>query len=274
MENGKEVVEQTTNENTVTDTAEEKVVVTNEEKPREKSSEHEEKPKERMFTQEEMNKISQDRAYRTEQKIREEYERKLSRLQNTLNAGLGTTNLDEATTKLEDFYRGNGIEIPEAPRYTKREEDLLANAEAKDIIDHGYDEISVEINRLSAKGNNMTEREKKIFAKLEEEKRNQESIKELKSIGVDEKILNDAEFKDFASKLNPSLSIKEKYEMYNKFSPKKQVETIGSMKSEDSTDTGLKDFYTREEALSFTREDLDKNPGLVERIEKSMSKWK
>lgn len=263
MENENEVVEQTTEtENTVTDTAEEKVEVTKEEKPKEK-----------MFTQEEMNKISQDRAYRTEQKIREEYERKLSRLQNTLNAGLGTSNLDEATTKLEDYYRENGVEIPEVPKYTKREEELLANAEARDIIDHGYDEISEEINRLSSKSN-MTEREKKIFTKLEQEKKNQEEIRELKSIGVDEKVLNNAEFKDFTSKLNPSLSIKEKYEMYQKFSPKKEVETIGSMKTTDSTDTGLKDFYTREEALSFTREDLDKNPGLVEKIEKSMSKWK
>ena len=61
--------------------------------------------------------------------------------------------------------------------------------------------------------------------------------------------------------------------MYSKFKPKPEVETIGSMKNTASTDTGVKDFYTRDEALKFTRKDFDKNPELFKAVERSMLKW-
>ena len=264
MEKENEIVEQTTEtENTGTAPAEEKEV----------KIQQEEKTKEKLFTQEKMNKISKDRAYRKEQEIREEYEKKLARLKNTLNAGLGTNNLEEATVKLEEYYKENGIKIPELPRYTKREEDLLANAEANDIIDHGYDEIEDKLNRLSDKGDNMTEREKKIFAKLRQEKKKQEELKELKSIGIGENILQDKEFKDFVNKLNPELPIKEKYEMYRKLN-KKNIEKIGSMKNTDSAEEKYRDNYTVEEAQKFTKKELDDDPKLYKALLKSMSKWK
>ena len=45
------------------------------------------------------------------------------------------------------------------------------------------------------------------------------------------------------------------------------------MKSTSTQDNGVKDFYSREEALKFTKEDLDKNPDLYKAIERSMYKW-
>ena len=67
--------------------------------------------------------------------------------------------------------------------------------------------------------------------------------------------------------------MKDKYEMYLKFKPKPKVETIGSMKNTKEKDSGVKEFYTRDEALKFTKADFDKNPELFKAVEKSMYKW-
>jgi len=209
-----------------------------------------------------------------ERRLRKEYEDKYSRVETVLNAGLGTNNLDEATNKLADFYKQRGINIPEEPKYSNRDLDLLANAEADEIIKLGFDEIVEETDRLAEKGvDRMTAREKLVFTKLAEVRQKQESINELAKIGVKEDALNDKAYQDFASKLNPDLSPKEKYEMFLKFNPKPKVEPIGSMKGATSKDNGVKDFYTYEESLQFTKADFDKNPELFKAVEKSMLKW-
>ena len=69
------------------------------------------------------------------------------------------------------------------------------------------------------------------------------------------------------------MSLKDKYSMYLKFQPKKEVETIGSMKNNTSDNKKVKEFYTHEEASKFTKEDLDRNPELLKAIENSMTKW-
>ena len=55
--------------------------------------------------------------------------------------------------------------------------------------------------------------------------------------------------------------------------PKKEVRTMGSLKNNTTNDTGVKDFYTRDEALKFTKKDFDNNPELFKAVEKSMLKW-
>ena len=90
---------------------------------------------------------------------------------------------------------------------------------------------------------------------------------------MSEAALEDKEFIEFAEKLNPNMSTKEKYEMYTQYKPKPKVETMGSMKNTTSNDTGVKDFYTRDEALKFTKKDFDKNPALFKAVENSMLKW-
>ncbi len=226
------------------------------------------------FTQEDVDRFVKDRLSRQEQKIREEYEQKYGRLEMVLKAGLETDNVEEATQKLTDFYKGQGVEIPET-KLTARQEQILAEAEVRDVINDGYDEIVKYVDKLAEKGaDNMSAYEKLVFTRLAEERGRQEGMKELAKIGVGKEVLEDNEFKEFSSKLNPNLSIKEKYEMYEKMKPKKKIETIGSMKTSSSKDNGVKEFYTIEEARKFTREDLDKIPELMKAIETSMAKWK
>lgn len=228
---------------------------------------------EAKFSQDDLDRIVKDRLSRQEQKIREEYEEKYGRVETVLKAGLGTKDISEATERLTDFYKAQGVEIPET-KLTPRQEQILANAEVEEIIADGYDEIVKYVDNLARKGaDKMTSKEKLIFTKLAEERTRQEGIKQLAEIGVGKGILEDREFLEFSNKLNPSLSIREKYDMYEKLKPRKKIETMGTMRGNGSKDGGVKEFYSREEALKFTKQDFDKNPKLFEAVEKSMLKW-
>jgi hypothetical protein len=197
------------------------------------------------------------------------------RMENVLKAGLQTKDTEETISRLIDFYSKQGVEIPqEKASYSDRDIRTLAEEDAKEVIDSGYDEIASEVERLSQiNPSDMTLREKLSFDKLLAEKKRQESIKELNKIGVGIEELDSKEYRDFSEKLNPNLSEKDKYEMYLKFKPKKKVEPIGSMKTTDSSKEELKDFYTYEEASKFTRKQLHDNPKLLDIIQKSASQW-
>ena len=234
---------------------------------------------EKLYTQadldklvdEKVNEVLPKRLERARSKIQREYLEKYGRTETVLNAGLGTKNIEEATNKLADFYKSKGIKIPDQNLYSERDLDLLTNAEANEIINSGYEELVEEVDRLAEKGaNNMTAREKSLFQKLAAERTKQESIKELAKIGVKPEALNDGEFKEFASNLNPSLSAKEKYELYLKFKPKPKVEQMGSMKT--VTKKEAKDYYTPEEARRLTSKDLD-DPAIMAAVERSMAMW-
>jgi len=209
---------------------------------------------------------------RAKSRIRREYEDKYGRVETVLKAGLGTDSLEDATKQLADFYTDRGIQIPAQPTYSETDVEVLADSDANQIIKAGYDDIVDELDRLAGKGvEKMTPREKIVFSKLDNERKRQVGIKELASIGVKPESLEDKEYKDFASKLNPEMSIKEKYEMYLKFKPKPKVETIGSMKT-TVPDNKVKDFYTPDEVRKLTSKDLD-NPEIMKAVEKSMTMW-
>ena len=210
-----------------------------------------------------------------ERKIRKEFEKKYGKLESVLKAGTGEEDLEKLTDTFTDFYTKKGIKIPTEPTYNESDMKVLANAEADSIISSGFEDVVEEVDRLAELGaDNMTPREKLVFTKLAEYRKSEQDRKELAKIGVGEKALQDKEFIEFAEKLNPSMSIKDKYEMYTQFKPKPKVETMGSMKNSTSKDTGVKDFYTRDEALKFTKKDFDKNPALYKAVEQSMLKWK
>ena len=237
---------------------------------------------EKLYTQADIDRLVNEKVdellprklERAKSKLQREYQERYGRTETVLNAGLGTTNIDDATKKLADFYEAKGIVIPKEPRYSEDDLKVLANAEANEIINSSYEDLVEEVDRLADKGiDKMTAREKLVFTKLAEERKKQESIRDLASIGVKPEALSDSEFVEFANKLNPSLSAKEKYEMYLKIKPKPKVETIGSMKGATSKDNGVKDFYTYEESLKFTKADFDRNPELYKAVEKSMQKW-
>jgi hypothetical protein len=48
---------------------------------------------------------------------------------------------------------------------------------------------------------------------------------------------------------------------------------MGSMKNTTAGNAAVKDFYSYEEAVKFTKSDFDKNPELLKAVEASMSKW-
>lgn len=230
----------------------------------------------KYYTEDEMNQrvdeILAKKLARKEAKIRREYEKKYGRAETVLKAGLQKDSFEDAVTELENYYKEEGVQIP-TYQYSERDTEILAKAEAEEIIDSGYDDLVEEVDRLAGIGvENMSKRDRIIFQRLAEERKKVEEERELKSLGIG-KDTDTNDFKEFSKKLNPSLSMKDKYEMYLKFKPTPKVETIGSMKNTKEKDSGVKDFYTRDEALKFTKSDFDKNPELYKAVEKSMLKW-
>lgn len=223
-------------------------------------------PAAETFTKEQVDEMIAKKLARKADKIRKEYDKKYGRLENVLKAGTGEEDLEKMTDTFTDFYTKKGIQIPSTPKYSDREMQILADAEANEIISSGYDEIKEEVDRLADIGvDNMTPQDKLIFSKLAKERTRIESERELASIGVTKL---DDDFKEFANKLNPSLSIKEKYEMYTQMNPKKKGEPIGSMKSGQMNKT--KDYYTEDEISRMTLDDLS-DPAVWEAVRKSMT---
>ena len=232
----------------------------------------EETPK--MYTQDEVNAIVGKSKARATAKVRKEYEKKYGDLEEVLRAGTGKESVEEMTDTFAKFYESKGIKLKEKPSYSDRDIEVLANAEANDVIHSGYDEVVEEVDRLAELGlENMTAREKAYFKVLAEYRQNAERKNELAKIGVTEEMYNSKEFQDFASKFNPNTPIADVYNIYNKTLPKKEIKPMGSMTNKTSDDGTVKDFYTRDEALRFTKADFDKNPALFKAVQESMLKW-
>jgi hypothetical protein len=228
----------------------------------------------KTYTQEEVDDIVGKRLARNTAKIRKEYSKKYGDLENVLKAGTGKDNVIELTDTFREFYTQKGIHIPSEPTYSGRDIEVLAKAEANDIINAGFEEVVEEVDRLAELGiENMSAREKQVFKELAEYRQRTERTNELSKIGVTEDVYNSKEFTEFASKFGSNTTITEIYEIYNKMQPKKEVRTMGSLKNTTQQDTGVKDFYTRDEALKFTKKDFDNNPELFKAVEKSMLKW-
>lgn len=285
FEENENLVDEST-ENTVEQTAEEIVEETTDEveeteqvETMEEVEGEEEAPKEqgKFYTDDELNKTVDDlvskKLGRKISKIEKEYKRKYSKLENVLNAGLGTSDVEDATNQLTDFYKEQGINIPNMePQYSEREMELLAKAEADDIISSGYQDIKEEVDRLSEIGiDNMSKRDKLLFHRLASERTRIEEEKELASIGVNKEMLNDEAFRVYREKLNPKMSLKEQYEMYLESKPKKENKKMGSMKSGPTSE--IKEHYTEDEISKLTSEQLD-DPKVWDAVIKSMTSSK
>jgi hypothetical protein len=228
----------------------------------------------KTYTQEEVNDIVGKRLARQEARIRKDNDRKYGPLVEVLKAGTGKEDVGEITDTFTEFYAKKGIQV-QKPSYTDSDIEVLAKAEADDIIRGGYEDVVEEVDRLTDIGfENMTAREKKVFKTLAEYRQSAETGRELGKLGVTEDVYNSAEFKEFKSKFNSNIPITDVYDIYRKTQPKKDIKPMGSMKNSNSGDNGVKDFYTVEEARRFTKEDYDKNPALFEAVQKSMTKWR
>ncbi len=229
----------------------------------------------KMFTQEEVNEIVGKSKARTRAKIEKEYQRKYGDLEEVLKAGTGKENVEEVTDTFREFYSKKGFKMPTKPVYTESDIKVLAQADADEIIRGGFDEVVEEVDRLADLGaDRMTPRERAVFETLANYRQSTEHGRELSKIGVTEDVYSSKEFKDFASKFNPRTPIRDIYDIYAKTQPKKDIKPMGSMKNSDSADSGVKDFYTPEEARRFSKKDYDKNPALYAAVEKSMLKWR
>ena len=145
-----------------------------------------EEVKEETFTKEQVDEMIAKKLARKEAKIRKEYSTKYARLENVVNAGLGTNNTDEAVDKLTQFYQSKGIEIPELSSVDDEDIQTLGQSDADKIISLGYEDIVDEVERLNNKGlENMSVREKVAFQKLATERQRIEDVKDLAAIGVD-----------------------------------------------------------------------------------------
>ncbi len=233
----------------------------------------EETPK--MFTQEEVDAIVGKRIARREAKIRKEYDRKYGDLENVIRAGTGMQNVEEMTEGFTKFYEGKGKVIPKRNEYSAKDLETLAQAEADEIISGGYEDVVDEVDRLASIGaDKMNAREKALFNILAKHRTNAEKNKELSEIGITKEVYDSAEFKEFSSQFNSNVPISKVYDLYQKTQPKKEHKTMGSMKNTDSTDSGVKDYYSPEEAKRFTQDEINRNPKLAEAIERSMRKWR
>ena len=228
----------------------------------------------KVFTQEELNAAVGKAKARERAKIEKQYQKKYGDLEDVLRAGTGEDSVEAMTDKFTKFYEGKGITLPKKPNYSVKDIEVLARAEAADIINAGYDEVVEEVERLTELGfDNMTAREKAYFKVLAEHRQSAEHQQELAKIGVTDDEYNSREFQEFAGKFNPKTPISEIYDLYNKTKPKKDIKPMGSMKNNTSEDSGVKEFYTRDEALKFTKSDFDKNPALFKAVQASMLKW-
>lgn len=229
----------------------------------------------KTYTEEEFNakldEVLGKKLARREAKIRKEYDRKYGDLEEVLKAGTGKESVEEITGTFRDFYTKKGIQFQQKPAYSERDIQVLAQAEAEDIIRGGFDEVVEEVDRLTELGvANMTAKEKAVFKVLAEHRQSMERGNELSKIGVTEDVYNSDDFKKFASKFNPSTPITDVFDLYRKTQPQKNIKTMGSIKNTESADDGVKDFYTIEEIKKFSKEDFDKNPKLWANVQKSL----
>lgn len=200
---------------------------------------------------------------------------KYRQLENIIKAGLGVDNLDDAISKTSEFYKEQGVTIPEFKDvYSERDEKILAKADAQDIIELGKSEMEAEANRIaSIPEAKRTLREKTIFDTLCKELIGLKDMEELKSKGYKIDILQDKEFSDFRNQFNVNTPISKIYEMYNKVSGKtvEQPRSPGSAKS-TTTVKQIKEYYSPEDFDKLTDEELN-DPKIMKIVDKSRLQW-
>ena len=232
----------------------------------------EETPK--TFTQEELNDIVAKAKARERAKVTKQKDREYGELMETLRAGTGKESVGEITDTFSKFYEGKGIKIRKEPQYSAKDIETLAKAEANEIISNGFEEVIDEVDRLAEIGvDKMTQREKALFEVLARHRATTEKNNELSKIGITKEVYESNEFKEFSSQFNSNVPISKVYDLYKQTQPKKEIKTMGSMKNTNSTDNGVKEYYSPEEAKRFTKKDFDNNPQLYKNVMKSMREW-
>ena len=253
----------------------------NEETSKEESEEQQQEEQAQTYNdvnQRVINKVVARERTRAERE-REPYEE----LAHVLRQGFGVdenTSISDLTDRAKSFYEENGQNIERyVPKENKHDSEILAKADARDIIEAGDSEIISEYERLKGK-DNLSYRESILFNELQSELAIKGAEIELSKNGKDKNILRDDNFKNFASRYRSYISILDIYDDYMKMTENKEVKEVkkeplpaGSMKSNNNEKNKIKSFYTPDEVDNFTQKELIENPKLLDAINKSMEKW-
>lgn len=236
----------------------------------EESTEEPEKVK--TFTQEEVNEMMKDRIKRERNRLDREHREQLSKYEELAyltQEGLKASNLEETLEKSRNFYGKQGIKY--TPAKNTREDEILANAYAREIIEESesIEEIKAVADKLLKKGVNISNREKLVVQCLISEMESRERLSNLKKLGVKEEVYNSKEFRDFEKKFAKDTPISDVYDLYRaKTKSTKIVENPGSMKSVPTKEK--KKYITEAEYDRMTDKEIEENMDL---IRESMSKW-
>ena len=234
---------------------------------------------EKTYTQEDIDRIVSQEKARLERKYRRDEESKLSKakqLESTLRSGLGLTEEDDVLSKVKEFYKEQGVNIPDSQTINDKDAEILGRADANEFInDYDDEEIEARANELAVKQKQgkTSAREDAEFFKLGEYLTEKLEEKDLKANGIDTSILKDKDFKKFASRFNRSTKMTEIYELYQKVNGK-EVKKPASTGSTRSTvpNNQEKEYYTPEEVDKLTSKELD-NPSIWKRVRESMKRW-
>lgn len=203
----------------------------------------------------------------------EKEHQKDSELINLLKEQTGKNNIDDL---LNFSYETYGVQKPDNS-VDDKDSEVLGKHDAQEIISlDDLEEIESEVERLGSM--KRTRREETTFNMLEsylnETKKKEKIKKEVQEAGIDESILQDTSFTEFAKDFKEDTPITRVYELYSKMNEKEKPFSAGSLKGTKQQDkNGVKDYYSYEESLQFTRADLDRNPELFKAIERSMPQW-
>lgn len=232
----------------------------------------EEPEKVKTFTQEELDSIVENRLSRERKRMDRDYKDKLSKYEELAyltQEGLKTNDLDETLSKSREFYGKQGIKY--TPAGNTREEEILANAYANEIIEDSetIDDIQKVADKLIAKGVNISNKEKLVLQNLIGEMESRKRLSDLKSLGVKEEVYNSKEFRDFEKIFSKDTPISKVYNLYRaETNSTKELDNPGSLKGVQAKDK--KTFISEAEYDRMTDKEIEENMDL---IKNSMSKW-
>lgn len=233
---------------------------------------NEETPPPKLYTQAELDDISNTRVRRREGKIHKDYDQSYGELVRVLQAGTGEKDVKKLAQNFKAYYEGKGVDMSamNQPHYSDEDTAILARADAQGIIEAGNDEVNDEIGRLTRLGDNISPRDRAVLKALTAHNQEFERNKALAEIGVSESVYNSAEFKAFANQFKENVPITEVYKQFAKTSKTSTTEPIGSLKNKSHNEEKI--YYSPEDVDKLTPEDFD-NPVIFKRVRESMKKW-
>jgi len=228
----------------------------------------------KTFTQEEVDGMMAGRLARERSKFEQNIKREYGPLMDVLTAGTGKTDPREIAEHLKAYYQGKGATIPEQPAYSERDIAILAQADAKEIISFGADEVKDEVARLEKLGENgRSPKENALLRVLAEHQQAQQRRADFLEHGITEQELESADFQalvDLCSASTPAEKICEHYRLMH---PQQEIQPMGSLNNAPADTKGIKDFYTPQDVDRLTAADYN-NPEVMKRVRESMLKWK